>query len=84
MSAVDDDHQPLSSYSSTRNSFLSTSLNHVHISEAIERSRDNGATLMFSKMNLLDIGAVVAEELATIGRETQEDQSPVMRYMPIL
>jgi hypothetical protein len=67
-----------------KSSFPSASLNTTHISEAIQRSSDNGATLMFSKMNLSDVGVLAAEELATIGRETPEDESPVKRYVDIL
>lgn len=36
---------------------------------------------MFSKMNLTDVGVLAAEELATIGRATPEDDSPVKRYV---
>lgn len=66
--------------SNKRSSFSSTSLNSLHISQAISQSPDNGATLMFSKLSLSDISVLAAEELASIGRETSEDESPVKRY----
>ncbi|KAF5387103.1 hypothetical protein D9615_001618 [Tricholomella constricta] len=69
----------LSPNSNKRSSFPSTSLSSVYIAQALQRSSDNGATLMFSKMNLSDVGALAAEELATIGREMPEDESPVKR-----
>ena len=57
-----------------------SSLNHVHISEAWLKSEDNGATLDFSHMRLTDVGEYGAEELATIGREdSMEDESSVLR-----
>jgi hypothetical protein len=67
-------HQGPSSPNST------TSLNHVHISEALLKSEDNGATLDFSHMRLTDVGEYGAEQLATIGREdSMEDESSVLR-----
>jgi hypothetical protein len=57
-----------------------TSINHVHISEALLKSEDNGATLDFSHMRLTDVGEYGAEQLATIGREdSMEDESSVLR-----
>jgi hypothetical protein len=57
-----------------------SSLNHVHLSEALLKSEDNGATLDFSHMRLTDVGEYGAEELATIGREdSMEDESSVLR-----
>jgi hypothetical protein len=57
-----------------------TSLNHIHISEALLKSEDNGATLDFSHMRLTDVGEYGAEQLATIGREDlMEDESSVLR-----
>lgn len=67
-------------YSNKRNSYSFISLNNGHVREAIERSPDNGATLTFSRMNLSDVGARAAEELATIKRDTPEDESTVKRY----
>ncbi|KAG6911442.1 hypothetical protein DXG01_014516 [Tephrocybe rancida] len=71
----------LSSHSSKRNSESSpsTSLSSVHIAQALQRSSDDGATLMFSKMNLSDVGVVAAEELASIGRDNPGDESPLKR-----
>ncbi|KAG6879036.1 hypothetical protein C0992_005729 [Termitomyces sp. T32_za158] len=60
-------------------SFASTTLGSVHIAQAIQHSSDDGATLMFSKMNISDVGAAAAEELARIGRERPEDESPLKR-----
>ncbi|KAI0065424.1 hypothetical protein BV25DRAFT_1821826 [Artomyces pyxidatus] len=58
----------------------STSLNHVHIAEALLKSEDNGATLDFSHGNITDVGEYGAEELATIGREDlMKDESSVLR-----
>jgi hypothetical protein len=59
---------------------LATSLNHIHISEALLKSEDNGATLDFSHKGLTDVGEYGAEQLATIGREdSMEDESSVLR-----
>ncbi|KAF9456455.1 RAM signaling pathway protein-domain-containing protein [Collybia nuda] len=73
-----DSHIPVSPHSS-RTSAFSASLNTVHISEALRRSSDDGATLMFSKMNLTDVGVLAVEELATMGRATPDDESLVKR-----
>ncbi|KAG6886022.1 hypothetical protein C0993_005206 [Termitomyces sp. T159_Od127] len=59
--------------------FASTTLGSVHIAQAIQRSSDDGATLMFSKMNISDVGAAAAEELARIGKERPEDESRLKR-----
>lgn len=57
-----------------------SSLNHVHLTEAFLKSEDNGATLDFSHMRLTDVGEYGAEQLATIGREdSMEDESSVLR-----
>jgi hypothetical protein len=62
-----------------------TSLNHVHISEALLRSEDNGTTLDFSHKGLTDVGEYGAEQLATIGREvSMEDESSVLRCALLL
>ncbi|KAG6818209.1 hypothetical protein H0H87_000114 [Tephrocybe sp. NHM501043] len=53
-----------------------TPLTSIHIAQAL-RSSDDGTTLVFSKMNISDVGAATAEELASIGRDTLEDESPV-------
>ncbi|KAJ3522312.1 hypothetical protein NMY22_g11944 [Coprinellus aureogranulatus] len=39
------------------------------IAQALDRSPDNGRTLVLSKLNLSDVSVDAAEELATIGRE---------------
>ncbi|TFY66661.1 hypothetical protein EVG20_g4426 [Dentipellis fragilis] len=58
----------------------STSLNHIHIAEALLRSEDNGATLDLSHKGITDVGEYGAEELAAIGREDlMEDESSVLR-----
>ncbi|KZT28456.1 hypothetical protein NEOLEDRAFT_1129232 [Neolentinus lepideus HHB14362 ss-1] len=58
----------------------STSLTHVHITEALLRSPDKGATLDLSHKGLTDMGESGVEELATIGREDLvEDESSVER-----
>jgi hypothetical protein len=57
------------------------SLSHVHITDALQQSPDNGATLDLTHRNLTDVGESGAEELATIGREDiMEDESSVLRY----
>jgi hypothetical protein len=57
-----------------------SSLNYVHISEALLKSEDNGASLDFCHMRLTDVGEYGAEQLATIGREdSMEDESSVLR-----
>jgi hypothetical protein len=62
-----------------------TSLNHEHISEALHRTDDNGATLDFSHKGLTDVGEYGAEQLATIGREDpMEDESSVLRCALLL
>lgn len=43
----------------------SNSLNHDHITEALNHSPDDGETLVFSKLDLTDISVDAAEELAT-------------------
>ncbi|KAG6903185.1 hypothetical protein C0995_002728 [Termitomyces sp. Mi166 len=80
MNAVDSPSLP-NSHSNRWSSelFASTTLSSVHIAQAIQRSSDNGATLMFSKLNLSDVGASAAEELASIGRERPDDESPLRR-----
>lgn len=61
-------------------SISSTSLNQEHITDALAKSEDNGATLDFSHRNLTDVGEYGAEELTAIGREDHvEDESSVAR-----
>ncbi|KAJ7090310.1 RAM signaling pathway protein-domain-containing protein [Mycena belliarum] len=57
----------------------SLSLSSDHIADALAQSTDQGATLIFLKKNLTDIGEEAAEELATLGREAPDDESPVER-----
>lgn len=58
----------------------STSLSHAHITEALQNSPDNGATLDLTHRNLTDVGELGAEELATIGRkDSVDDESSVLR-----
>lgn len=77
---MDADRSLRSFYSGKRDSYPFTSLNHTHICDAIERSLDNGVTLTFSKLGLSDVGARAVEELATIERETPDEESAVKRY----
>ncbi|KAI9446381.1 RAM signaling pathway protein-domain-containing protein [Lactarius indigo] len=57
-----------------------TTLNHSHISEALLKSEDNGATLDFSHRGLTDIDEGGATQLAAIGREDpMEDEGSVLR-----
>lgn len=44
---------------------VSNSLHHDHITTALNLSPDNGETLVFSKLDLTDIGVDALEELAT-------------------
>ncbi|KAL0947467.1 hypothetical protein HGRIS_013573 [Hohenbuehelia grisea] len=59
--------------------FQFTSLGSYHISDALLRSPDDGATLDLTKQNLTEVGESGAEELATIGRNEDEDESIVTR-----
>ncbi|KAH7927088.1 hypothetical protein BV22DRAFT_1103919 [Leucogyrophana mollusca] len=58
----------------------SASLTEEHISEALDQSPDNGATLDLTHRNLTDVGEDGAESLATIGRTNSlEDDSSILR-----
>ncbi|KAJ7702257.1 RAM signaling pathway protein-domain-containing protein [Mycena rosella] len=57
----------------------SLSLSPELIADALVQSADQGATLVFLKKNLTDIGEEAAEELATLGRESPDDESSVER-----
>ncbi|KAJ7491287.1 RAM signaling pathway protein-domain-containing protein [Mycena latifolia] len=57
----------------------SLSLSAELIADALAQSTDQGATLVFLKKNLTDIGEEAAEELATLGRESPDDESSVER-----
>lgn len=62
----------------------SVSLSREHITEALAKSPDNGATLDLAHKNLTDVGEDGAEELATVGREDDDAcESPLVRYDPI-
>ena len=57
-----------------------TTLNHSHISEAVSKSEDNGATLDFSHRGLTDVDEYSAAELAAVGNEDSiEDEGSVLR-----
>lgn len=57
-----------------------TTLNLSHISEALSKSEDDGATLDFSHRGLTDVDEYSAAQLAVVGREDpMEDESPVLR-----
>jgi len=57
-----------------------TTLNHSHISEALMKSEDNGATLDFSHRGLTDVDEYSVTQLAAIGREDpMEDEGSVLR-----
>ena len=57
-----------------------TTLNDNHISEALLKSEDNGATLDFSHRGLTDVDEYSATQLAAVGREDpMEDESSVLR-----
>jgi len=60
---------------------ISSSLNHDHITEALAKSDDDGATLDFSHKSLTDVGEEGAEGLATLGREDVEDESSILRLV---
>lgn len=60
----------------------SSSLSHVQILDALDRSTDAGITLDFARMNLSDVGAAAAEELAHIEQRTLENDNVVERYLP--
>ncbi|KAI0797614.1 RAM signaling pathway protein-domain-containing protein [Abortiporus biennis] len=61
-------------------SLASVSLSRDHITDALAKSPDNGATLDLTHKNLSDVGEDGAEELATIGRGDDMDyESTVIR-----
>ncbi|KAF7305008.1 Leucine-rich repeat-containing protein SOG2 [Mycena kentingensis (nom. inval.)] len=72
----DRERSPPGSASSMSYPELTTTIN---IAEAVAQSADGGATLAFLKKNLTDIGEDAAEELATLGRESPDDESLVER-----
>jgi hypothetical protein len=57
-----------------------STLNPSHISEALSKSEDNGATLDFSHRGLTDVDEYSAAQLAVVGCEDpMEDESSVLR-----
>jgi hypothetical protein len=57
-----------------------TTLNDDHISEALLKSEDNGATLDFSHRGLTDVDEFSTAQLAAVGREDpMEDESSLLR-----
>ncbi|KAJ3728648.1 RAM signaling pathway protein-domain-containing protein [Lentinula raphanica] len=80
MSLLNAERSVLPSPSSRRNGASPPmSLSSSHIQDALARSNDGGATLVLMKKNLTDVGSDAAEELATIGRDSPEDESRVQR-----
>ncbi|KAI0082789.1 hypothetical protein K474DRAFT_1654962 [Panus rudis PR-1116 ss-1] len=57
----------------------SVSLSREHILEALAKSPDSGATLDLTHKNLTDVGEDGAEELATLVRDADENDSTVAR-----
>ena len=58
----------------------SLSLTRDHITEALSKSPDGGATLDLAYKGLTDVGESGAEELATVGQDEEaESDSPVVR-----
>lgn len=53
----------------------SISLTRDHITEALLKSPDNGVTLDLTHKDLTDVGESGAEELATVGQESEEGSS---------
>lgn len=51
----------------------SVSLSREHITEAFAKSPDHGATLDLAHKNITDVGEDGAEELATVGREDDDE-----------
>jgi len=58
----------------------SASLTEEHITEALQQSPDNGATLDLTHRSLTDVGDDGAEHLATVRRNgSLEDDSSILR-----
>ncbi|KAJ8517452.1 hypothetical protein ONZ45_g5378 [Pleurotus djamor] len=66
-------------FESQLNAFTPTSLNACHITDALLKSPDNGATLDLSRLNLTEVDDARAEELAGRNDEEQDSQSSVLR-----
>ena len=85
MSGSDGEHSLRKSSSTLRNAALSPlpslSLTRDHITEALAKSPDDGATLDLAYKGLTDVGESGAEELATVGQDEENaTESPVVRY----
>jgi hypothetical protein len=81
MSPLDAEHPVLPSPASRKNAPIS--LTSGHIQDALVRSNDGGATLVFMKKNLTDIGSDAAEELVAIGRDSSEDEGRLQRHVSL-
>lgn len=57
----------------------SESLSREHVEDALEKSKDGGATLVLMKLRLEDIGEDGAEALASIGTENDDETSRIER-----
>ncbi|KAI9057861.1 hypothetical protein FKP32DRAFT_1597815 [Trametes sanguinea] len=77
MSGSDGEHSLRKSSGILKNAVLSPtpsqSLTRDHITEALAKSPDGGATLDLAYKGLTDVGESGAEELATIGRDVETD-----------
>lgn len=82
-SSLEVDRSMYSSPWSKSSSYPPISLSHSHVEDALSASEDNGATLIFMKKGLTDIGLAAAEELATIGNRSDEE-SYVERYVAFM
>ncbi|RPD66340.1 hypothetical protein L226DRAFT_566785 [Lentinus tigrinus ALCF2SS1-7] len=84
MSVSDGEHSLRKTPSTLRNAALSPlpslSLTRDHITEALAKSPDGGATLDLAYKGLTDVGESGAEELATVGQDDESiTESPVIR-----
>lgn len=85
MSGSDGEHPLRKSPSTLRNAALSPlpslSLTRDHLTDALAKSPDGGATLDLAYKGLTDVGESGAEELATVGQDDDNvTESPVIRY----
>ena len=55
-------------------------LTHVHITDALSRSPDHGATLIFSRLNISDISAAAIHTLTSIGENGTGNERAIERY----
>ena len=84
MSGSDGEHSTRKSSTASRNAALSPlpslSLTRDHITDALAKSPDGGATLDLAYKGLTDVGESGAEELATVGHDEQAGtESSVVR-----